>query len=130
MARVFTIEEANGLVPRLETLFDQLNRLRGDAGPIQSSISHVERYGYSNGVDQATKLRDLRSQLDAKMKEIKTAFEDITALGCEVKDIDVGLVDFPAERDGRIVYLCWRRGEDRIRYWHERDAGFAGRQPL
>ncbi|HUX86133.1 MAG TPA: DUF2203 family protein [Chloroflexota bacterium] len=42
----------------------------------------------------------------------------------------MGLVDFPAERDGRVVYLCWRRGEDQIHYWHELDAGFAGRQPL
>ncbi|HUX87349.1 MAG TPA: DUF2203 domain-containing protein [Chloroflexota bacterium] len=130
MARVFTLGEANRLVPRLENLFDRLNRLRASAQPIQASMTHVEQYGYSNGVDQATKLRELRGQLDAKLNELKVVFEEITALGCEVKDAEVGLVDFPAERDGRVVYLCWRRGEDQIRYWHELDAGFAGRQPL
>jgi hypothetical protein len=51
-------------------------------------------------------------------------------MGVELKDIEEGLVDFRSMRDGRIVYLCWRQGEDTIAFWHELDAGFAGRQPL
>ena len=54
----------------------------------------------------------------------------IVELGVALKDIEQGLIDFPTERDGRIVYLCWRQGEDEIRFWHELDTGFAGRRPL
>lgn len=50
--------------------------------------------------------------------------------GCELKDLDAGLVDFPHHRDGQIVFLCWKRGEARIEYWHDLESGFAGRQPL
>jgi hypothetical protein len=63
-------------------------------------------------------------------ERMQNALLTIQELGCELKDIDMGLVDFPALREGRVVYLCWRYGEDRLRYWHELDAGFAGRQPL
>jgi hypothetical protein len=51
-------------------------------------------------------------------------------MGVEIKDLGTGLVDFRTERDGMVVYLCWRLGEDPIRYWHELDTGFAGRKPL
>jgi hypothetical protein len=54
----------------------------------------------------------------------------INSWGCELKGVDEGLIDFPSEREGRVVYLCWRLGEDAIRWWHEIDSGFAGRQPL
>jgi hypothetical protein len=54
----------------------------------------------------------------------------ITNLGCELKGIDEGLIDFRALREGREVYLCWRLGEERIAFWHDIEAGFGGRQPL
>jgi hypothetical protein len=56
-----------------------------------------------------------------------SVFQD---LGCELKDLDDGLVDFPSYRQGQLIYLCWKRGEDRIEWWHTMEAGFAGRQPL
>ena len=56
--------------------------------------------------------------------------EAIHALGCELKHVDQGLIDFPALREGREVYLCWRLGEPTIGWWHDLDTGFAGRQPL
>ena len=56
--------------------------------------------------------------------------QEILSLGVEIKDFEQGLCDFPHWRDGRVVYLCWQRGEDRIEWWHDTDAGFAGRQPL
>ena len=58
------------------------------------------------------------------------ATENIHALGVEIKDLDRGLCDFPALREGRVVYLCWVFGEDDIEWWHDIEAGFAGRQPL
>jgi hypothetical protein len=56
-----------------------------------------------------------------------SVFQD---LGCELKDLDDGLVDFPSYRQGQLIYLCWKRGEDRIEWWHTMEAGFSGRQPL
>ena len=63
-------------------------------------------------------------------RQMEEAYLSIVAMGGEIKDPDSGLVDFRTLRDGREVYLCWRYGEDRVRYWHELDGGFAGRQLL
>ena len=61
------------------------------------------------------------------MRSLATELEEI---GCELKDVHTGLLDFRSLREDRVVYLCWRLGEDEIRFWHELDTGFAGRQPL
>jgi hypothetical protein len=63
-------------------------------------------------------------------EEIDRFVRELTSLGIEIKDYETGLVDFPAERDGRPVYLCWRLGEPSVQFWHEIDAGFVGRRPL
>ena len=77
--------------------------------------------------EQAASLRDTVNSL---VEEINNLITQSTNLGCEVKDIDLGLIDFPSWRDQRVVYLCWKLGEEEIAYWHELDAGFASRQPL
>ena len=64
------------------------------------------------------------------LERIHTTLREVTSLGCEVKDLESGLIDFPSTHEGRNVYLCWRLGEDRVTHWHEVDAGFAGRQPV
>ncbi|MEE8112255.1 MAG: DUF2203 domain-containing protein [Acidobacteriota bacterium] len=64
------------------------------------------------------------------LENLHSSLQDVTTLGCEVKDLETGLIDFPSLREGRIVYLCWRLGEDRIGHWHEVEAGFAGRKPV
>jgi hypothetical protein len=61
---------------------------------------------------------------------LQTLIEELDEIGVELKGIDEGLVDFPSERDGRVINLCWRMGEETIAWWHELDTGFAGRQPL
>ena len=63
-------------------------------------------------------------------EQVRRRVKQITALGVEIKDINTGLVDFRARRDGREVYLCWRYDEPEVAHWHDLDAGFAGRQPL
>jgi hypothetical protein len=63
-------------------------------------------------------------------EEVDRFVRELTALGVELKDYETGLVDFPAEREGRPVYLCWRLGESKVQFWHEIDAGFVGRRPL
>jgi hypothetical protein len=67
---------------------------------------------------------------EAAGNALQDMIAELDATGAEIKGIDEGLVDFPAEREDRIVYLCWRLGEDTIAYWHELNAGFSGRQPL
>ena len=72
----------------------------------------------------------LRSDHNRAIARVKDALEQIHALGCLVKDLDTGLVDFPAVLRDEEVYLCWRLGEDRIRFYHRQDEGFAGRKPI
>lgn len=76
---------------------------------------------------RATELERETSVLAA---EVDRFVAELTALGIEMKDYAMGLVDFPSERDGRPVYLCWRLGEPSVQYWHEVDAGYSGRRPL
>jgi hypothetical protein len=64
------------------------------------------------------------------LERMQAALDDVTDLGCQVKDLETGLIDFPAVRDGRTVLLCWRLGEDSVGHWHELDAGFSGRKPV
>ena len=76
------------------------------------------------------KLAELRIEHDHLAETIKAALERIYSAGCVVKDLDAGLLDFPAVIDNEEVYLCWKLGEDRIRFYHRQDEGFAGRKPL
>jgi len=73
---------------------------------------------------------ELERETTALAAEVDRYVAELTALGIEMKDYAMGLVDFPSERDGRPVYLCWRLGEPSVLYWHEVDAGYSGRHPL
>lgn len=72
----------------------------------------------------------LREAMEDCVDQLNALGHELRAVGCELKDWGLGLVDFPAERDGRRIWLCWKLGEDRVAYWHERNEGFAGRKPL
>jgi hypothetical protein len=72
----------------------------------------------------------LQEELDLSQERMREFVQELTALGVELKDFFTGLVDFPARRGGRDIYLCWKLGEAEVAYWHEMDAGFAGRQKL
>jgi hypothetical protein len=71
-----------------------------------------------------------RIALDALVQRAKDALEEIDAIGVQVKDLDTGLLDFPCLLEGETVLLCWKRGEERIEFWHRIEDGFAGRQPI
>ena len=126
--RRFTVEQADAHVPRLEALIERLQR---------SALSlRTERDAMAGqlGVDPVDvpidRLLAERPGLRRVVEELDAALGAIQALGVELKDAELGLVDFPAQLDGEAVYLCWQFGEDRVRFWHRRDDGFAGRQPL
>ena len=119
--RRFTVEEANAalaeLVPLLETLRDAQRAMAARQDEVLTSSS-----GNGGGKAGAEFLE--ASQAAGR------AMAGIDALGILVRDPETGLVDFPAERDGDEIFLCWRLGEDAVAWWHPTDTGFTGRQPL
>ena len=124
LERMFTLSEANRLIPQLEqhlTLIGQskelLNRVRDEIKKASARASFGG--GSYAGKAYITSLEQMSEHLQA-----------IQEMGVLVKDLDMGLCDFPHHMDGRIVYLCWKRGETEIRWWHDMHSGYSGRQPL
>jgi hypothetical protein len=123
-SRLFTVEEANALLPRLEELLREIavhrNQMREKAPRLESILLSAA----SNGGGR------VGSEYGVEAYSLYLAVERIRELGVLLKDLDTGLLDFPHERDGRVVFLCWHPPEERISYWHEIQAGYSGRQPL
>ncbi len=124
MARVFTLEEARATLPLVKQLMERAQRARRDLIRLRPELWPTLQKAALNGGS--------REAGDALLhfQELERGVKGILALGVIVKDIDMGLVDFLAMRDGHEVYLCWRHGEEEIRYWHDIYAGLAGRTPL
>ena len=122
--KTFTLEEANALVPQINELLDEMTNLRGQIVSMGSALQSVLQHAGGNGGSQAG------SEYVLLLQRFNASLSFIQELGCELKDLDQGLIDFPAYREGKLVYLCWKRGEPRVEFWHDIEAGFAGRQPL
>jgi hypothetical protein len=91
---------------------------------------HILAIG-GNGVGYAASdLNSARAELEQLAEQVAEAVRELDAAGVVVKDLDLGLLDFPSSRDGREIELCWHVGEDEVAYWHEIGAGFAGRKPI
>ncbi len=119
--RLFELDEAERMLPLVRTI------VRG------MMDDHAERQGMLEEIADETgtaRARGLRREADALTKKLLEAASELAELGVEFKGVELGLVDFPARRGDEIVYLCWQYGEDRIRFWHPLDAGYAGRQPI
>lgn len=124
MRRFFTVEEANALIPALEALIKRLNVQREKMGGEFADIEKVHESVRGNGG---------HPQGGPYLNEIfrfTSLIQEIHRHGCILKDVAQGLVDFPSLKDGREVYLCWMLGEESVEWWHERETGFAGRQPI
>ncbi len=130
--RLFTLTEAERTRQELEPILLEAMDCRRKMAELDHSLLEVaNRIMLMGGiVVPYEKTAQLRFERDHLATAIKTALERIQATGCVVKDLEVGLLDFPALIDNEEVYLCWRLGEDRIRFWHRQDEGFAGRKPL
>ena len=126
--KLFRVEEANALVPRLHILMERLQR---GALRLHDEMSALAR---ESGVAVAafTPEELLRQRPAARMlvEELDAVVHEIEDSGAHLKDIQLGLVDFPAERAGQVIYLCWQFGEPEVAFWHGLDEGFAGRHPL
>ncbi len=126
----FTLNEANALLPRLSDLLLQMKESKAKHDQLREKATEYVHRMSSNGHVIEMELNETRQELAKATAELNSLVERGRELGCEVKDIDQGLVDFRTERDGREVYLCWKLGEPAVRWWHELDTGFAGRRSL
>lgn len=126
-ARTYTIEEANDLIPQVRAVLLQLavQQRRLDA-----SHAEMHRQLDANG-DPASAAAAVRQEAEvSEIREgMRTLMLHLGEMGIEMRDLEMGLVDFPGERDGRPVWLCWRLADPRVAFWHGTDEGYASRQP-
>ncbi len=128
--KLFTLEQALELLPVVRELIAAIQGAKGEMDRLSTELQSVMESSSSNGHTGPSKAAVLREQTTTAGARLEELMGELQELGCELKGIEQGLVDFPALRDGRTVYLCWQAGEDTISYWHELDTGFAGRRPL
>jgi hypothetical protein len=130
--KTFTIDEAQSLLPVLESLLKRANEGKQAAEQVEAGLSELARRIYLSGgmkVDTASVARQ-RAELEEHLKLARESVAEIDAIGVQVKDLEAGLLDFPCRLDDQVVLLCWRMGETSIEHWHTVEAGFKGRQPL
>jgi hypothetical protein len=120
----FSLREASDLLPTVRALVDELMAGRERILALGSELWTTAETAINDGGS------GVGGPVLAEVLGMRRAVATLRGLGVELKDLNAGLVDFPARFQGREVYLCWRHGEERIAYWHELDAGFAGRQPV
>jgi hypothetical protein len=130
--KIFSLRDAERLRVEIEPILIDAIEARRKLNEIDEELGKLaDRAQQSGGLmiahDKAARQRLEHNRLAGA---IQTALEKIQATGCVVKDLEVGLLDFPARINGEAVYLCWRLGEDRIRFYHSQDEGFAGRKPI
>jgi hypothetical protein len=129
--RYFTLEEANEALDEVRPLTEELVGHRRALVELQERQSTLStRIAGNGGNVEPHELQDVQERLDEEVAGIARCVARIHELGALVKDLDEGLVDFPATRDGEDILLCWRLGEDEIAFWHGLDEGFSGRKPL
>lgn len=120
----FTLAEANAALEIIRPLMEEVERIRSLILQQRPEVWPAMERSVGNGGNPAL------SRLVKEFDRLDKAVREILGTGVQIKDINTGLLDFPALRAGREVYLCWKTGEPAIEFWHEIDAGFAGRQPI
>ena len=130
--KTFTLEEAQSLLPVLESLMRRAIEGKEAAEEVESHLSELARRIYISGgmtVDVG-KVAKQRAEMESHLQRVRESIAEIDSIGVQVKDIESGLLDFPCRLDDQVVLLCWRMGETSIEQWHTMESGFKGRQPL
>ena len=131
MARVFTPEEANEALAEVRPLAERMVQARRSlAAAARRQRELVIRIAGNGGDLSPGEVRDAAAAAEREVATIAECVAALEAAGVQVKDMDEGLVDFPARHAGRDILLCWKVGEPAVSYWHGLDEGFAGRKPL
>jgi hypothetical protein len=129
--RTFTLDEAQTLLPVLESLLRSAIGGKKIMDEVEAEMQALNHRIFLNGgthVDVVAVARRKAERAKAEQRA-KDALAEIDSIGVQVKDLNIGLLDFPCEVEGSIVLLCWRMGEHSITHWHSTDEGFAGRTP-
>ena len=130
--KTFTLDEAQSLLPVLESLLKRATEGKQSADEVDSGLTELARRIYLSGgmrVD-AVKVARLRAEMEGHLKLVRESIAEIDSIGVQVKDLEAGLLDFPCRLDDQVVLLCWRRGESAIEHWHTLEDGFQGRKPV
>ena len=124
MPQYFTLQQANQALKVIRPLMDEVQAIRRKILAKQPEAWPAIEKSAGNGGNRAL------SDMVEDFEKLDALIHQIQDIGAQIKDINTGLLDFSALKDGREVYLCWQYGEDDIQFWHEIEAGFAGRQPI
>jgi hypothetical protein len=130
MPRLFSLEDASALLPRLREVLPEMQEKKAALDGLRQQLALMTRTASGNGHLIGEEVKAKQSEAKALAERLNDLLGEINGMGCELKGLDEGLIDFRAQREGRTVYLCWKLGEETIAYWHELDTGFPGRQPL
>lgn len=124
--KIFSVEEANALIPTVRRIVESVQRQHNRLLSFQTAARYAAEGAEQGGGGMAD-----GPDYVAILVELAERAGELEALGIQMKDYARGLIDFPSLRDGRVVLLCWQLGEgDEVEWWHDVDSGFAGRQPL
>jgi hypothetical protein len=130
--RSFTLEEAHSLLPILESLLKQAINGKELIESVDAELQATAHRVFLNGgtLLNVVHLARRKAEREKAIRRVKDALGEIDATGVQVKDLDIGLLDFPCKVDGEILLLCWKLGETSITHWHGTSEGFAGRKPI
>ncbi|WP_263357144.1 DUF2203 domain-containing protein [Acidicapsa ligni] len=130
--KTFTLDEAQSLLPVLESLLKRAIESKTAAEALESELSELSRRIFMSGgmhVD-VNKVAARRTAMGTHENRARETVSEIDEIGVQLKDLDIGLLDFPCRVEDEIVLLCWKMGEESIDFWHTEEAGFRGRQPV
>lgn len=127
--RLFTVHEANAALPELAPRIARLRIIRQEARRLRDLLEVLWKR-LDNSESVLSTIGEWQAALDALRTEFARLIDEIDALGVILRDVEVGLVDFPARTRGLPIYLCWRAGEPQVAFWHGRSEGFAGRKSI
>jgi hypothetical protein len=127
--RIFEPSEANRAIPLVARIVEDIVREYRELSALAEEYRTLRSADDRTG-DGQTRLNDLKGGMAARTEVIDEFVRELQEIGCEMKDLGLGVVDFPSVLDGRTVSLCWRLGEERVEHWHELTEGFEDRRPL
>ncbi len=128
--RRFRLSEARAMLPEVDRLLGEMLAARERAAQARALIDSLRRSARGNGASTHVDTRQLQERFDRQADRLRELGGELESLGVQLKDLDRGLVDWPAEHYGETVLICWLRGEEDIGWWHDLYTGFAGRQPI
>src|SRR6266850_169393 len=130
--RTFTLQDAQMLLPTLESLLRTAIQSKKLIEDVEAELQDVAHRVFLNGgtLVNVVEVARRKAERERAVQRAKDAIAEIHATGVQVKDIDIGLLDFPCKVEGEIVLLCWKLGESKITHWHSTEEGFAGRKPI